>query len=148
MSADGRYLASDEVQVYSIAANGTLSPVLPSPIMVTLEGYDIPINSLLWDASGSYLIVGGWGATSFLHIFVGGVGVLSFSGTALTETVPPVGGPVMQIQATGSFVYAMPWSYVCTCGGGPIQGYNLQNGQLVPLPGSPYSNAYGTMAIY
>jgi hypothetical protein len=146
VSADGKYLTSDEVQVYSIAADGTLTPVLPSPFTVMLNGRGTQVKSLLWDASGSYLIVGVWAEVGN-HQFDGGVGVLSFSGTGLAETIPPVGGPVWQIQMTGSFVYAMPWSYGSLVGG-PILGFNFQNGQLTPLPGSPYSKASGTMAIY
>jgi hypothetical protein len=148
VSADGKYLASDEVQVYNIAVNGTLTPVLASPFTVTLDGNSIriPATSLSWDASGSYLIVAGWAALGVFNID-GGVGVLSFSGTDLTQTAPLTGGAMAQVQRTGSFVYAMPESYTCgACGN--ILGFSFQNGQLTPLPGSPYSNASGTMAIY
>lgn len=145
VSADGKYLASDEVQVYSIAVNGTLTPVLASPFKVTFDGRDI-LLSLSWDASGSYLIVAGWTALGIFDID-GGIGVLSFSGTALTQTVPLTGGAMAQVQRTGSFVYAMPESYTCgACGN--ILGFNFQNGQLTPLPGSPYANGAGTMVIY
>jgi Putative Ig domain len=145
VSADGKYLADSEVQIYSIASDGTLTPVLSQPFTVTFGGSPIQIFDLAWDPSGSYLFV----ATG-APLFEGGLGVLSFSGSTLTETVPQTGGPVGRIQQTGSFVYALG---VCfnLCEGGPydIFGFDFQNGQLNPLPGSPYPYGNGgDMVIY
>ena len=146
VSADGRYLATWEVQIYSIASDGTLTPVLSQPFTVTFGGSPIQIYDLAWDPSGSYLFV----ATG-APLFEGGLGVLSFSGSTLTETVPQTGGPVGRIQQTGSFVYGLT---VCInlCDGGPygVLGFDFQNGQLTPLPGSPYQygNGGGDMVIY
>ena len=92
----------EEVQIYSIASDGTLTPVLPQPFTVTFAGGPIQIFDLAWDPSGSYLLV----ATG-APLFEGGLGVLSFSGSTLTETVQPTGGPVGRIQQTGSFVYGL-----------------------------------------
>lgn len=146
VSADGKYLADAEVQIYNIATNGTLTPVLAQPFTVTFGGSPIEILDLAWDPSGSYLLV----ATG-APLFEGGLGVLSFSGSALTETVQPTGGPVGRIQQKGSFVYALGTCFN-NCEGGPygILGFDFQNGQLNPLPGSPY-NQYrdgGDMVIY
>ena len=145
VSADGKYLATEEVQIYKIASDGTLTPVLPQPFTVTFAGGPIQIFDLAWDPSGSYLLV----ATG-APLFEGGLGVLSFSGSTLTETVQPTGGPVGRIQQTGSFVYGLA---VCInlCEGGPygVLGFNFQNGQLTPIPGSPYPYGNGgDMVIY
>ena len=145
VSADGKYLADSEVQIYSIASDGTLTPVLSQPFTVTFGGSPIQIYDLAWDPSGSYLFV----ATG-APLFEGGLGVLSFSGSTLTETVPQTGGPVGRIQQTGSFVYGLA---VCIdlCDGGPygVLGFDFQNGQLTPLPGSPYQYGNdGDMVIY
>ncbi len=147
VSADGKYLADSEVQIYSIASDGTLTAVLPQPFIVTYGGSPIAIDDLTWDPSGSYLFV----ATGE-PLIEGGLGVLSFSGSALTETVQPTGGfSVGRIQQTGSFVYALVMCFD-RCEGGPygILGFDFQNGQLNPLPGSPYYQYGdgGDMVIY
>jgi hypothetical protein len=145
VSPNGRYLADSEVQIYNIASDGTLTPVLSQPFTVTFGGSPIQVFDLAWDSSGSYLFV----ATG-APLLEGGLGVLSFSGSTLTETVPQTGGPVGRIQQTGSFVYALG---VCInlCEGGPygVLGLDFQNGQLTPLPGSPYQYGNGgDMVIY
>ncbi len=93
VSPDGKYLATGEVQIYSIASDGTLTAVLSQPFTVTLNGGLIPISDLTWDQSSSFLLV----STAAINFVEGGVAVLSFSGSALTETVPPTGEP--------------PWTY-------------------------------------
>ena len=104
VSSDGRYLATEEVQIYSIASDGTLTAVLPQPFTITLAGVT-QVNDLTWDSSGSYLIAG---THVTRYSTIGGVTVLRFSGSALTETVPPTGGvPFRRMQQAGSFVYAM-----------------------------------------
>jgi hypothetical protein len=147
VSPDGRYLATEEVQIYSIAANGTLTAALSQPYTFTWgAGIQIPTVDLTWDSSGSYLV-----AATYLNMgggfSLGGVAVLQFSGNAVTETAPPTGLAVVRLQRTGSFVYAMgACGKICLAN---IFGYDLQNGQLTPLPGSPY--AYGNggdMVIY
>lgn len=152
VSPDGRYLATNEVQIYSIASDGTLAPVLPQPFTITINGFYYYVGDLIWEPSGSFLLAG-TSASSF-NVAFGGVAVLSFSGSALTMTVPPAGGaPVGRMQQTGSFVYAMGAcrSTISSLCGGPydILGFDFQNGQLTPLPGAPYpySNG-GDMVIY
>jgi putative Ig domain-containing protein len=148
VSPDGKYLATKEVQIYSIASDGSLSPVLPQPFTVTLNGQAVSISDMTWDQSSSFLLV----STVAALPLEGGVAVLSFSGSTLTETVYPTGGAAGRIQRIGSWVYAMG---VCNAGLGcnvdpsGILGFNFQNGQLIPLPGSRYQ--YGNssdMVIY
>ncbi len=156
VSPDGKYMADSEVQVYSIASNGTLTTVLPQPFTVTLNGVNLSVLDLTWDSSGTYLIVATAGTAEPPEQIPGGVGVLQFSGSALTETVPPTGNPVIRLQQTGSFVYAMGECEMtapsCVGVGGVPQllyGYQLQNGQLTPVPGSPYPYSnQGDMVIY
>jgi hypothetical protein len=158
VSPDGRYLADSEqssappywglVQVYSIAGDGTLTAVLPQPFVVlyTPEGGPIRVDDMTWDQAGSFLVVATDGG-----IDAGGVAILSFSGSALSETVYPTGGiGVVYIQRTGSWVYAMAvcHSMFCSVPTG-IYGFDVQGGQLNPLPGSPYPYGHQSyMVIY
>ncbi len=147
VSADGKYVATTEVQIYSIGSAGTLTPVLSAPFTVTLDNHVLAVYDLTWDASGSYLLV----AASYTpgpHVHVGGVGVLSFSGGALTETVPPTGDPAIKLAKKGSFVYSMPFCDLENCSGTLIQGFDFHNGQLASLPGSPYTSPWGQMMFY
>lgn len=154
VSPDGRYLADAEyvataqldgfVQVYSIAGDGTLTAVLsqPFPVLLTPQGVSVPVNDMAWDQSGSFLLL----ATGLLPS-PGGMAVLSFSGSALTETVYPPGQyAALYIQRTGSWVYAMGpcWGTFCHLASG-ISGFDFQSGQLTPLPGSPYVYGLGPM---
>jgi hypothetical protein len=146
VSPDGMYLADSEVQVYSIASDGTLTAILPQPFTFSQEGVTLSVLDVAWDPSGFYLFaapVFDDGINDF-----GGVAVLSFSGSNLTEIVPPTGSPVGRLQQVGSFVYGMG---LClrVCPVTSIDGYNFQSGLLTPLPGSPYQygNA-GDMVIY
>lgn len=146
VSPDGRYLGSSEVQVYSISSNGTLTAVLPQPFTVLTSplGISTVPNDMTWDESSSFLLVstsgGGLG-------FIYGVAVLSFSGSNLVETAFPTGGNAGRIQQIGSRVYSMG---LCQCFVPyKIFGYDFQNGQLIPLPGSPYQYGNsGDMVIY
>lgn len=108
VSADGGFLATAEVQVYSIAGNGTLTPLLSQPFTVTINGINLNVPDLTWDSTGSYLLA----ATSVVidpPLVFGGVAVLSFSGNTLTETVPP-GGRASN-ASSGSGLLCMPWAY-------------------------------------
>lgn len=149
VSPDGRYLATGEVQVYSIASDGTLTPVLAQPFTVTLDsqGDAVFIDDMTWDQSSSFLLVSTSGQ---LFSYQGGVAVLSFSGSALTETAYPTGGGSGRIQRTGSRVYGMNLCDHAECVGPyGILGFDFQNGQLTPLPGSPYQYGNGgDMVIY
>jgi hypothetical protein len=149
MSPDGKYLAQlgtqPEAQVFSIASDGTLSPATP-PFMVTLDpqGTRVDLLDMMWDQSGSYLLV----STSDRGL-AGGVAVLSFSGSTLTETVYPTEPfGVAHLQRTGSFVYGFQMFPDPNSVG--IVGYDFQNGQLTHLPGSPYpyGNWIESMVIY
>lgn len=142
VSPDGKYLATTEVQAYSITGDGILTAVLPQPFIFVENQQALIVTDLTWDSSGSYLIA----STTNVSEQFGGIAVLSFSGTSLTEIVGPTGSPVDRLQLTGSFVYGMT-----KCGGycPYIEGYNFQNGQLTPLPGSPYPYGNnGDMVIY
>jgi len=145
VSPDGRYLAVGEfnnaspglVQVFNIVSGGTLTPAT-QPFTVTLDPQGDPIDVLdmTWDSSGSYLLLATADSNPLNN--PGGVVVLSFSGTSLTETVYPVGFKVSVIRRAGSFVYAHE-----TCRGGTcptVDGFDFQNGQLTPLPGSPWTS--------
>lgn len=147
VSPDGRYLATNEVQIYSIASNGALTSVLSQPFTVTGGGVNLTVNDITWDSSGSFLLAGTWAG---YNPFVGGVAVLGFSGSALTETVPPSGGAVMRLQQTGSFVYGMTQCDGGHCSGSQaIVGYDSRNGLLTALPGSPYLYGNGgDMVVY
>lgn len=156
VSPDGRYLAywdnqgNGAMQVFSVASNGTLTPATP-PFTVTYDpqGDPVGVSDMTWDWSGSFLLP----ATSYVYglgNFRGGVAVLSFSGSSLTETVYPMGAAVMNIRRAGSFVYAHE---VCRGGVCPaVDGFDFQNGQLTPLPGSPWTSngisRSGVMVIY
>ncbi len=159
ISPDGLYLADAEqlstlpneglVQVYSIASDGTLAAVLPQPfpVLYTPTGGSIPVADMTWDQSSTFLLV----ATN-AGLSGGGTAVLSFSGSALTETVYPTGNAGLQILRTGSWVYAMGpcWGTFCHLATG-ITGFDFHNGQLTPLPGSPYVygvRPMGSMVIY
>ncbi len=142
VSPDGKYLATTEVQAYSIMGDGVLTPVLSEPFIFVENQQALIVTDLTWDSSGSYLIA----STTNVSQQFGGIAVLSFSGTSLTEIVGPTGSPVERLQLTGSFVYGM-----AKCGGycPYVEGYDLQNGQLTPLPGSPYPYGNnGDMVIY
>ena len=94
-----------------------------------------------------YLLVGAGGSQ---HLYNGGIAVLGFSGNALSQTVDPTGGGTGRILRTGSFVYGMRERNTLSCGGPyGIIGFDFQNGQLIPLSGSPfpYRNG-GDMVIY
>jgi hypothetical protein len=158
VSPDGMYLADwgaqpnfgGVVQVFSIASDGTLTPAT-QPFTVTYDpqGDPVGVSDMAWDSSGSFLLP----ATSYLSAlgsFRGGVAVLSFTGSSLTETVYPMGFAVDFIQRAGSFVYAHE---ICRGGICPtVDGFDFQNGQLTPLPGSPWTtngiSRSGDMVIY
>ena len=156
VSPDGRYLATGEsdssgevgIQVYSISPSGTLTAVLSQPFQVTIGhgALVVSVHDLTWDASNTYLLVA-TGDRRGGGELVGGLAVLNFSGSALTETVEPSEGPMLNVVRTNSFVYAMEGYCFGSCSYGPIVGYSFGNGQLTPLPGSPYSAA-GQMVIY
>jgi WD40 repeat protein len=139
-SPDGKYLAtgvlSGEVQVYRIASDGSLTPVLLQPFTVTLDpqGDFVSLHDMTWDQSSSFLLV----ATGLTDNSQGGVAVLSFTGSALTETVYPTGPAQGSIRRTGSFVYSTPLFPNLPPVPAGILGFNYQNGQLIPLPNSPY----------
>jgi hypothetical protein len=115
-------------------------------VLYTPEGGPIRVDDMTWDQAGSFLVVATDGG-----IDAGGVAILSFSGSALTETVYPTGGlGVVYIQRTGSWVYAMAvcHSMLCSVPTG-IYGFDVQGGQLNPLPGSPYPYGHQSqMVIY
>jgi hypothetical protein len=165
VSPDGRYLATgndQQVQVYSIASDGTLTAILPQPFLVSLIqniNSGIPVADMKWDQSSAFLLVSTAGTFAFVpgRLF-GGLAVLSFSGNALTETTyPGTGVGTGRILRVGSRVYAMNGCYHPPCSAplpgvySPygIVGFDFQNGQLVPLPGSPdpYGNG-GDIVIY
>ena len=122
------------------------TPVCSSIFTVTLGQSDFAdIQDMTWDQSGAFLLVG---VTGRDFVFAGGVAVLAFSGSSLSQTVDPTGGGTTRILRAGSLVYGMN-----TCGTGcnghpsGILGFAFQNGQLTPLPGSPHGNG-GDMVIY
>jgi hypothetical protein len=148
-SPDGKYLATKEVQVYRVASDGSLTPVLPQPFTVTLDpqGGSLFVLDMTWDQSSSFLLA----ATTAQDNFTGGVAVLRFSGSALTETIYPTGSALFRIRRTGSFVYSTVQCPHLLCGGpAGIVGFNFQNGQLISLPGSPYpyGQEFSDMVIY
>ncbi len=146
VSPDGRYLAAVLpatplgnylVQVYSIGSDGTLTAVLPQPftVLITPSGSPVTVNDITWDQSGSFLLL----ATGTSSMGAGGTAVLSFSGSALTEIVYPTGINVVYVQRAGSLVYASGNCVGLQCLGSlGVAGFNFENGELVPLPGSPY----------
>jgi len=149
VSADGRFLATTEVQIYNIASDGSLTPVVPQPFTVLYsDGNPLGVSDLTWDSTGSYLAIATYGPNG--NVDEGGIGVLNFSGSALTQTVPPTGGPLIRLMRTGSFVYGMGCTYdIVNCGFvTPLSGYLFQNGQLIRLPGSPYVGTYPDLVIY
>jgi hypothetical protein len=152
VSPDGRYLASGEIQIYSIANDGTLSPVLPQPFTFIVDGNTLLTSDLTWDSSGSYLLASANYCPPPGRMCGGGIGVLQFSGSSLTQTTSPgLGGSgIGRVRRTGSLVYGMG---LCALPGdcfSSLYGYDLLNGQLTAVPGSPYTS-YGNaddMIIY
>jgi hypothetical protein len=154
VSPDGRYLADVEtvynspggvfIQVYGLASDGTIAPVVNQQFAVLPPD---GVEDMTWDEASSYL----------LPMIItagpsGGAAVLSLSGSTLTETSPPTGGGGLYIQRTGSFVYTSRTCYMgvfhCLSPVGP-NGFNFQNGQLQPLPGSPYPYSFDApMVVY
>jgi hypothetical protein len=131
----GGYLAEwqggEVVQVFSIASDGSLTPATPPFTVMKKE----PLTSLFdvtWDSSGACLV----GALN-LHgtFFGGGLALLSFSGSSLSQSAYPTGQGSERVVRDGSFFYAGACAGA-DCSG--LQGFDLQNGQLNPLPGSPW----------
>ena len=150
-TAPGDFLNPQQIQIYSIASDGALTPaalfVFDEPPNSPSNGVAFYITGLLWDQSGSYLIVSVMGPHPYAG--EGGIAVLSFSGNTLLETVNPTGGPVANLARTGSFVYAIaPKLHPDVTIG--VFGFDFQNGQLTLLSGSPFpfSVDYGKMVIY
>ena len=116
-------------------APSLLSCPQPFTVLTTQMGVPVRVADMTWDQSDSFLLL----ATCCVGQFGGGPAVLSFSGSALTETVYPAGVGVLYIHRVGSFVYAMQGCSTFTCQGPTgVAGFNFQNGLLIPLPGSPY----------
>jgi hypothetical protein len=158
VSSDGKYLATANyaggppggVEVYSIASDGTLTSVLPQPFTVTLgpgATEFAAVTDMIWDPSSAFLAVAVIGTQ---HTYDGGVGVLSFSGSSLSQTLDPTGGGTLLIQRAGSLIYGMQACHQVGCAGPfGILGFDFQNGQLIPLPGSPFPYGNGSdMVIY
>jgi len=149
VSPDGRYLAEWEfgpaiVQVFSIGSDGTLTSA--SQRLTIMQGMGVqPANlfDMVWDNSGSYLI----GALNLRSIFGGGgLAVLQFSGSSLTQVGSNlVGVPADRIVRDNSYLY-LEYCASGPCGG--LTGYDFQNGQLTPLPGSPYPFGAREFVIY
>jgi len=151
VSPDGKYLAvsgQNGIQIYSISASGTLTALLSPPVPVTAcqGAYQARVSSLFWDDSSTYLL-GATGIRGGGGILIGGLAVLRFAGSTLTETTEPCQDPLQSAVRSGSFIYAMDGYCFDNCIYGPIEGYSFENGQLTPLPKSPYSYG-GTMVIY
>jgi len=171
VSPDGKYLADVEeglsgvppvlyVQVYRVASDGTIAPALNQPLPLSMLGFPWPgtVRGMIWDESSSYLLpMIGTPPSTGTGLDVGGVAALNFSGTTLTENSPPTGGGGFLVQRTGSFVYGnitcTPHTpFVppdpCLTPLGP-NGFLLTNGQLEPVPGSPYPYSFAApTAIY
>jgi hypothetical protein len=150
VSPDGKYLANIEgagIQIYSISPSGTLTALLSQPFQVTANSGEtvVQVWGMVWDASSTYLLPATANEPN-KGFFPGGIAVLSFSGSALTESVEPNGVPVQQVVRTNSFLYGLGFC-MDACAPGPIYGYRFENGQLTPLPNSPYSY-FGQMVIY
>ncbi len=138
VSPDGKYLATGEsdssgevgIQIYSISPSGMLTAVLSQPFQVTIfnGALAVTVHDVSWDASSTYLLAA-TGDRRGGGILVGGLAVLSFFGSALTETTEPSEGPMQNVVRTASFVYALKGCFG-VCSPGPIVGYSFENGQL------------------
>jgi len=175
ISPDGKYLADVEtlnmwpgglyMQVYGVASDGTMAPALNQPFPVPMPGFPWAgtVRDMIWDESSTYLLpIIATSPSIGTGFDVGGVAALNFSGSTLTETSPPSGGGGLLVQRTGSFVYTnikcTPRTFFCpSCWVGPDpcltplgpNGFSLVNGQLQPLPNSPFPYSFGTpTAIY
>ncbi|MGO9306032.1 MAG: putative Ig domain-containing protein, partial [Candidatus Korobacteraceae bacterium] len=143
VSPDGKYLVEWEfnpavVQVFSVAADGTLTPASQRFTIMQNAPQPADLYDMVWDSSGSYLI----GALELQGTMGGGgLAVLSFSGSALSQSAPPSEMAAVRIVRDGSYLY-LDYCVAGECGG--LAGYDFQNGQLTPLPGSPYP--YGSDA--
>jgi hypothetical protein len=171
VSPDGKYLADVEedlsgvppvlhIQVYRVASDGTITPALNQPLPLSMLGFPWPgtVRDMIWDESSSYLLpMIGAPSSAGTGLDVGGIAALNFSGTTLTETSPPIGGGGFLVQRTGSFVYGnitcthhTPFvpPDPCLTPLGP-NGFNISNGQLQPVPGSPFPYSFSApTAIY
>jgi Putative Ig domain len=159
VSPDARYLAASVaavmVQIYSMSSDGTLTAVLPQPFAVTADSQGDPasVADMTWDQSSSFLLVSAIGPHVVFQVNSGGVAVLSFVGNTLTETVYPTGSQGIatgRILRVGPRVYAVVECHSLGCiGPFGIVGFDFQNGQLIPLSGSPYQYGNGgDMVIY
>lgn len=144
VSPDGRYLADSEIQVFTIAADGTLTPILSTPYVFTQNGVPLNDGDIAWDASGSYLFA----ATFYPNRLgdMGGFAVLGFNGTSLNLVSPLDGNPSQRIQQKPPYIYAMGFTSMIYPSV-PIYIYEFSNGQLTSLGNADYGNQ-GDMAIY
>jgi len=139
ISPDGTYLAEGElltsvVQVFSIASDGSLTPASQRLVVnFNLQGTPVYVSDLTWGPPGTELIL----ATNSTepNLMYGGMAVLSYS-VYLVEEVYPLGGSIETLASDGSFYYSQSECQRTTCGG--VVGFDFQDGQLSPLPGSPY----------
>jgi hypothetical protein len=134
ISPDGKYLATNEVQVYQIESDGSLSPILPTPFIPTFGGpylgQSICPSGITWDVTGSYLLVG---ADCF---YTGGLAVMSFVGGSLTQTYFPSESFGFRLfpQPFGNFFYGVAFTNDQFSG---MAGYQLESGAVLPLFPAP-----------
>lgn len=141
VSPVGGYLAEWQlspatVQIFSIGSDGTLTAATqPFTVMQNPDGPTAALYDATWDSSGSYLLAAlNFGGT----MPGGGVALLSFSGSALSQSADPTGLGSERVIRVGSYFYAE----VCLGACGGVQGFEIQNGQLSPLPGGQYPGGY------
>jgi hypothetical protein len=147
VSPTGGYLVgwqgSGVVQVFSIASGGSLTPATqPFTIMKDPKDPLAALFDVAWDSSGAYLVA----ALNETGTFPGGgLALLNFSGSSLSQNAYPTGQGSERVVRNGAFFYAGACAgAACTS----LQGFDLQNGQLNPLPGSPWPSIFANSSDF
>jgi 6-phosphogluconolactonase (cycloisomerase 2 family) len=141
MTTDGLgnflYVATDtnpsEIAAYSIGSTGTLTPVAGSP-------FAYPVLQVQGDPTGKYLIGVKGGAFGDTHLYL--FSIAQSGAITQLQAVTTVYSPfslAVQPNTGGNLVYTFSENATQT-GYNPIEGYQLSNGTLSAVKGSPFSN--------
>ncbi len=126
-----------EIAAYSIGTSGTLTPVVGSP-------FAYPMLQVQGDPTGGYLIGTKGALSGDSHLYVFSIAQSGSNAGAITQTqaVTTVYAPysiAVQPNTGGNLVYSFSINATDT-GYNPIEGYQLSNGTLTAVAGSPFSN--------
>jgi 6-phosphogluconolactonase len=126
-----------EIAAYSIGSTGALTAVAGSP-------FAYPMLQIRGEPTGNYMIGAKGGFTGDTHLYVFSIAQSGSNAGAITQlqsittTYAPIGIAV-QSNSGGNLVYSFSENSTQT-GYNPIEGYELSNGALTAVTGSPFSN--------